>query len=76
MAQKRDKYIEELIENGISSSFWKEYFVPMLNGEIERYKDALADCSLDNVRAYQERIGSYRELLKKPFVDLNKSKGG
>ena len=76
MVQKSDKYIAELIENGISSSFWKEYFVPELKEEIEKYKNMLVSCPIDDVRALQEHVRCCEEWLKRPAADLKKSKGG
>lgn len=73
---KIDVYEAELIQQGIGSSFWKEYLVPRMQDQINSYKDALVYCIQEEVIPLQTKIKMLEEWIKKPYRDLKSIQTG
>ena len=67
--------LTDIIESGIRSDFWIEYFEPELTEEIERCKEYLLHCSIDDFKGVQIKAQTLKEILEKPRKDYKDMKG-
>ena len=74
MRNDLDDDLTDIIESGLKSEFQRDYLEPVLNAEIERCKDFLSSCSIDDFVGVQAKVRTLKEILERPRRDYKDMK--